>query len=91
MKGWCKILRLEKYDVLVQRLVTKEDGENVKITIRMPEGQFIKTASLGDGEEAEKEAIKLYKSYTKVQAQKFLEELEKLIEENEKEDNNNKG
>ena len=90
MKGWCKILKVEGYDMLVERLVTKEDGEHVKVTIRIPDGQFIKTASLGDGPEAEEEAIKLYKNYQKANAQEFIDELNKLIEANEKEDDNKK-
>ena len=79
MKGWCKILKVEGYDMLVERLVTKEDGEHVKVTIRIP-----------DGPEAEEEAIKLYKNYKKANAQEFIDELNKLIEANEKEDDNKK-
>jgi hypothetical protein len=87
MKGWCKILELDNYDILVQRLATKEDGENVSITVRMPDGQFIKTASLGDGEDAEKKAIELFETYEAKDAKLFIDELDKLITANDTEEN----
>jgi hypothetical protein len=74
---------MKGHDVLVQRLVTKEDGENVKITVRMEDGQFIKTASFGDGDVAEKEAVTVYEAYGKTEAESFVSELEKLIIEND--------
>ena len=90
MKKWCKILELEKYDVLIERLVTKEDGEHVKITVRFPDGQFIKTACMGDGEGAEKMAIELFDTYKEADALRFVEELDKLVEVNGKEEDGNK-
>ena len=86
MKGWCKILELEEYDVLVQRLVTKEDGEHVKITVRFADGQFIKSASLGDGQSAEKLAIELFDQYKKKDAYSFVEELNKLKIDNDQQE-----
>ena len=88
MKNWCKILKVGKHDVLVQRLVTKEDGEHVKITVRFDDGQFIKSACMGDGDDAEKQAIELFKEYGKESAKLFVKELERLNEDNEKKDNN---
>ena len=43
---------------------------------------------MGDGAEAEKDSIKLYKSYKKEQATMFVNELNKLMLENAEEDNN---
>ena len=89
MKKWCKIIRLKSYDVLVQRLVTKEDGEHVKITVRVPDGQFVKTASFGDEVGiSDLEADGVYDTYTKKQALLFITELEKLMIGDEKEDDN---
>ena len=43
MKNWCKIIKLDEYDVSVMRLSTTEEGEHVELIARFPEGQFIKT------------------------------------------------
>jgi len=86
MKGWCKILELEEYDILAQRLVTTDDGEHVQITVRFPDGQFIKTASFGDGSDAEKLAISLLDEYKEKNAQEFVDELNKLRAENDNEE-----
>ena len=88
MKNWCKILKLKNYDVLVERVVTKDDGEHVKITVRFPDGQFVKSACMGDGEEAEKQSIELFNTYSKKEATLFIDELDKLIESNGKEESN---
>ena len=90
MKSWCKILELEGHDVLVQRLVNKEDGEHVKITVRFQDGQFIKSACLGDGDEAERLSIELYDKYGAKDAQGFVDELDKLMLENKDAQKNNK-
>ena len=81
MKSWCKIIELDNYEILVQRLVNKEDGEHVQITVRMKDGQFIKTASFGDGDEAEQSAIEVYEAYGEKEAMLFVDELEKLMKE----------
>ena len=73
MKGWTKIVRLEKFDVLVQRLVNESNGEHVQITIRFSEGQYVATVEFGHDEQAEKVAIEFYKNYKKAEAQKFVD------------------
>lgn len=78
MKNWCKIIKLEDYDVIVLRLSTTEEGEHVELIARFPEGQFIKTASFEDNTE---EADKFYKDYKKKNAQELVDELIKLLEE----------
>lgn len=88
MKNWCKILEVGEYDILVQRLVTKEDGEHVKITVRMPDGQFVKTASFGDDDGSIKDADDVFLAYEEKQALMFVSELEKLMKEDEEKDNN---
>ena len=55
MKNWCKIIKLDEYDVSVMRLSTTEEGEHVELIARFPEGQFIKTASFEENKEEAKE------------------------------------
>jgi len=80
MKNWCKIIKLDEYDVSVMRLSTTEEGEHVELIARFPEGQFIKTASFEDGKE---EADEFFKKYNKRSAKELIEELTKLLNENE--------
>ena len=80
MKNWCKIIKLDEYDVSVMRLSTTEEGEHVELIARFPEGQFIKTASFEDGKE---EADEFFKKYNKKSAKELIEELTKLLNENE--------
>ena len=80
MKNWCKIIKLDEYDVSVMRLSTTEEGEHVELIARFPEGQFIKTASFEDGKE---EADKFFKKYNKRSAKELIEELTKLLNKNE--------
>ena len=80
MKNWCKIIKLDEYDVSVMRLSTTEEGEHVELIARFPEGQFIKTASF---EENKEEADKFFKTYNKRSARELIEELTKLLNENE--------
>lgn len=80
MKNWCKIIKLDEYDVSVMRLSTTEEGEHVELIARFPEGQFIKTASFKDGKE---EADEFFKRYNKKSAKELIEELTKLLNENE--------
>ena len=84
MKSWCKIVRVEKYDILVQRLCDNVDGEHIKITIRVPEGQMLKTLSFEDeNENAEEKAIEAYKLYDKKQAKKFVKAFEEMYNAND--------
>jgi hypothetical protein len=80
MKNWCKIIKLDEYDVSVMRLSTTEEGEHVELIARFPEGQFIKTASFEDGKE---EADEFFKKYNKKSAKELIEELTKLLNKNE--------
>ena len=80
MKNWCKIIKLDEYDVSVMRLSTTEEGEHVELIARFPEGQFIKTASFEDGKE---EADEFFKKYNKRSAKELIEELTKLLNKNE--------
>jgi len=87
MKKWCKIFRLEEYDILVQRLCNNADGEHVSITLRVNEGQLITTMTFEDDVEG---ADKAYKNYKKEDAQKVVEAFKKMYR-NEEKDNNDKG
>jgi hypothetical protein len=80
MKNWCKIIKLDEYDVSVMRLSTTEEGEHVELIARFPEGQFIKTASF---EENKEEADKFFKTYNKRNARELIEELTKLLTKDE--------
>lgn len=80
MKNWCKIIKLDEYDVSVMRLSTTEEGEHVELIARFPEGQFIKTASF---EENKEEADKFFKTYNKRSARELIEELTKLLTKDE--------
>jgi hypothetical protein len=80
MKNWCKIIKLDEYDVSVMRLSTTEEGEHVELIARFPEGQFIKTASF---EENKEEADKFFKTYNKRTAKELIEELTKLLTNDE--------
>jgi len=76
MKKWCKIFKLKKYDVLLIRMVTDEDGEHVVLILRINNGQFIKTVSFDDDTE---KAEEFYDKYQKKHAEEFVEEFEKEI------------
>jgi hypothetical protein len=80
MKNWCKIIKLDEYDITVMRLSTTEEGEHVELIARFPEGQFIKTASF---EENKEEADKFFKTYNKRSARELIEELTKLLTKDE--------
>jgi len=80
MKNWCKIIKLDEYDINVMRLSTTEEGEHVELIARFPEGQFIKTASF---EENKEEADKFFKTYNKRNARELIEELTKLLTNDE--------
>jgi hypothetical protein len=80
MKNWCKIIKLDEYDITVMRLSTTEEGEHVELIARFPEGQFIKTASF---EENKEEADKFFKTYNKRNARELIEELTKLLTKDE--------
>lgn len=92
MKNWCKIIEIGEYDILIQRLCNDVDGEHVKITLRVPEGQMMKTLSFGDEEDAESKADKGYKLYGKKEATKFVKAFEEMYNANgEKEDDKKEG
>ena len=85
MKKWCKIIRLDEYDILVQRSCNNSDGEYVSVSLRVDEGQLTTTMSFEDDV---KGADKAYADYKKVDAEKVVEAFEKMYR-NEEEDNNN--
>lgn len=73
MKKWCKIIYLDGFDILVQRLVNRTHGEHVSITVRFSEGQYVAINSFGEGDEAEKMSEQFFKNYKKPDAEKFVE------------------
>jgi len=73
MKKWSKVHRLKGFDVLVQRLVNKSDGEHVHVTIRFSEGQYVMKIGYGDEEGSFEEADKAFENYSKEDAQKFVD------------------
>lgn len=81
MKGWCKIYKFPKYDVLVERLVNKSDGEHVSVKVRFEEGQYVLLARCGEGEVGERLSVELYEKYNKEDALKFLEQFSELYNE----------
>lgn len=86
MKKWCKIFKLEEYDILVQRLCNNKDGEHLSITLRVNEGQLISTMCFQDDI---KSADKAYKNYKKTDAEKVIDAFKKMYRD-EKEDDNKK-
>ena len=85
MKKWCKIIKLEEYDILVQRLCNNKDGEHLSVTLRVNEGQLITSMCFEDDVEG---ADKAYANYKKADAQKVVDAFEKMYI-NEKENNDN--
>jgi phosphate uptake regulator len=87
MKKWCKIIRLDEYDILVQRSCNNSDGEYVCVTLRVNEGELRTTMGFEDDVE---EADKAYANYKKADAEKVVEAFEKMYkneeEINDKED-----
>jgi hypothetical protein len=93
MKKWFKKITVGDYDILVQRLCDNKDGEHIKITIRVPEGQMMKTLSFDDEEnDAEVKADEAFKLYDKEQAKKFVEAFEEMYNAHDdtQEENNDK-
>jgi len=87
MKNWCKIIEVGQYDILVQRLCNDVDGEHIKVTIRVLEGQMFKTLSFEKEDDAETKADEAYKLYDLKQAEAFVEAFEEMYNVNgEKED-----
>ena len=86
MKKWCKIIRLEEYDILVQRLCNNKDGEHLSITLRVDEGQLITSMCFEDDVEG---ADKAYDNYKKADAEKVVVAFEKMYR-NEEEGNDKK-
>lgn len=76
MKKWCKVFKLRKYDVVLLRMVSDEDGEHVVLILRIKNGQFVKTASFGDDA---KEADSFFDKYEKEHAKDFVKEFEKEV------------
>jgi flagellar motor switch protein FliG len=53
-----------------------DEGEHVVLILRIPNGQYIKTATFGDDKE---EADKFFDKYSKKNAEEFVKEFEKVI------------
>lgn len=91
MKKWFKKITIGDYDLLVQRLCDNRDGEHIKITIRVPEGQMMKTLSFDDeDEDAEAKADEAFKLYDKKQAKKFVEAFEEMYNANDAQEDDKK-
>jgi hypothetical protein len=90
MKKWFKKITVGDYDLLIQRLCDNRDGEHVKITIRVPEGQMLKTLAFDGDEDAEAKADEAFKLYDKKQAEKFVKAFEEMYNANDAQEENDK-
>jgi hypothetical protein len=90
MKSWCKIIEVGDYDILVQRLCNNAEGEHIKITLRVPEGQMIKTLSFDEeDDDAEEKAIEAYNLYDEKRAEEFVKAFEEMYNAHDETENQN--
>jgi len=72
MERWCKIIKVDSRDILVQRLVSKTDGEHLHITVRVEKGQYNVKLSEGSGPEAKEKIRILFNKYGKKDAEELI-------------------
>ena len=70
MKNWCKIIELEKYDILIQRLSNDDDGEHIEFKMILDGVTASFKASYEDDSDL---ADETFKKYSKEDAQKMLD------------------
>lgn len=81
MKGWSKVFKLPKFDVVLLRMCNDDEGEHVVLILRIKNGQFIKTATFDNDTES---ADEFFDKYTKEHAKEFVKEFEEVITKGEK-------
>ena len=69
MKNWCKVIPLEDYDVLVERISNEQDKEAIRVSVRM-HGMHL-MAIMGFEEDGEK-ADKAFDKYDEAGAGEFI-------------------
>lgn len=68
-KKWCKIVELENYDVLAQRLSNDDDGEHIRVSTQASYGHV--SVVISAGEDAD-EADQMFDKFDEVGAKQVL-------------------
>jgi len=75
MKNWCKIIKLKKHDVLVERLTDEDNKEVVRMAAQNPGGMLVQTAGFDTKEQADE----FYSLYGKKQGDQLVNDLNEMI------------